>query len=266
MLTRPEIETTLRAAGLAAGDKLLVHSSLRRVGPIVGGADTMIDAMLAVLGAQGTLAMPAFCYTWPLPDPWFDPATTPGRTGMLTEVFRKRPGVKRSLHPTHSLCATGARADEFVADHLSGKALGPGSPIDRLAEAGGYVLLIGVTHTSNTTIHVGEEHAGVRKFVFGPDGPPVARVRLPDGRILSHKLDDSTSCAQGFDAIDPVLREKNLVTDLTLGNAPCMLMKGQALIDTAVQMIRRQPDALFCTREECARCQRGREAVKSQEL
>src|SRR6185503_18170860 len=113
---------------------LVVHSSLRAIGPVEGGADGILDALLEVVGPDGTLAMPAFNYSRPRPEPYFDPAVTAGRTGTLPEVFRKRTGVLRSQHPTHSVVACGRRAAEFLADHDKVQTLGVGSPLDRIAQ------------------------------------------------------------------------------------------------------------------------------------
>jgi aminoglycoside 3-N-acetyltransferase len=161
MLTKKQIQDVLLRSGMKVGNHLLVHSSLRQVGPIDGGADALIDALLETVGSEGTLAMPAFNYTRPLPVPYFDVRSTPSRAGILTEIYRKRPETLRSLHPTHSVAAQGRRAAEFLADHLKYMAFGVGSPIDRMMQAGGYVLLIGVTHLANSCIHIGESYSGV---------------------------------------------------------------------------------------------------------
>jgi aminoglycoside 3-N-acetyltransferase len=116
MLTKAQIKETLLSKGMKPGDHLLVHSSLRSVGPIEDGPGALIDALLEITGSEGTLAMPAFNYRRYLPLPHFDARTTPGRTGALTEIFRKRPESLRSLHPTHSVTAQGKRAAEFLAD------------------------------------------------------------------------------------------------------------------------------------------------------
>jgi aminoglycoside 3-N-acetyltransferase len=262
MLTRDRITTRLREAGIKPGDDVLVHSSLRAVGPIDGGADALIDGLLAAVGPGGTLVMPAFNYTRPLPQPHFDPRTTPGKTGALTEVFRKRPGVLRSLSPTHSVAAAGPRAAEFTDGHLDTQTFGLGSPIDKLASGGGWVLLVGVTHTSNSTIHVGETHAGVTKFAWN-DGPlPSIGVKMPDGRVVEHAIDTTPSCSLAFNALDYPLRRNGEIIDLTLGAAPSHLMRGADVIARTVEIVRSDPSTLFCTRADCRPCRLGREHVR----
>jgi aminoglycoside 3-N-acetyltransferase len=254
MLTKAQIKEILFSKGLRPGDHLWVHSSLRSVGPIEGGPDALLDALLEICGSEGTLAMPAFNYRRYLPFPHFDARTTPGRTGALTEIFRQRPDTLRSLHPTHSLTAQGKHAREFLADHYKFPAFGIGSPLDRLVQAGAYVLLLGVTHLANSCIHIGEAHAGRKKF-YWEEGPlPIVNMLMPDGMVIPHQLDCSASCSMAFNAIEYPMRRKNLITDLTLGDALCFLMKGRDAIDTVVEMINKEPDALLCNRPPCRPC------------
>lgn len=254
MTTKQDIIKSLRQAGLTAGDHVVVHSSLRSVGPIEGGADTFIDALLEVVGDRGTLAMPSFNYTRPLPEPYFDAQLTAGRTGSLTEVFRKRATTLRSIHPTHSVCATGPRAVEFLADHLKVEAVGAGSPLDRIAQAGGYILMVGVTHVVNTTIHVGESYAGIPKFFWSAGTLPVAKVLLNDGRVIEHQIDCSASCDRAFNAVEFPMRARQAIIDLDIGQASSWLMRGAELIDVVVSTIRGQPDVLLCNYPFCRPC------------
>lgn len=257
MITKEEINKILKNVGLNKGMHVLVHCSLRSIGPIDGGADTLIDSLLETVGQYGTVAMPSFNYTYAIPQPYFDVKTTPGLTGALTEVFRLRPQTIRSFHPTHSVLAQGIRAEEFLTDHLSTEAMGLDSPIDRIAMAGGYVLLIGVTHISNSTIHIGEAHANVKKFLSKEGSPPIAKIMMPSGEIIEHNIDVSTSCAKAFNVVDYWIRQKNKIIDLSIGNAFCFLMKGLDIINVVGEMIRTQPDVLFCRTPNCRRCRLG---------
>lgn len=261
MTNKSDLQNILTNAGIKRGDNLLIHSSLRAIGFIDGGADALLDAFIDVVGRDGTIAMPSFCYSWNIPQPYFDIRSTPGKTGVLTEIFRNRPGTERSLNPTHSVLAFGPRATEFLANHLEKEALGIDSPIDRIARAGGYVLLIGVAHTANSTIHIGEAYAGVQKF-HSMEGPlPIARVLMPNGNIIEHQIDCSTSCSRAFNAVDYVLRKQRMISDFTLGNAWSYIMRGQDVIDVVVKMINEQSDVLFCTSADCRRCRLGREYI-----
>lgn len=252
---------TLRDVGVEKDAHLLVHSSLRAVGEIDGGADALLDALLNVVGKDGTLVMPSFCYSWDIPKPYYDARNTPGKTGMLTEIFRSRPDTERSLNPTHSVLASGKRAGEFLLNHLEKEALGIDSPIDRVAQAGGYVLLIGVTQIANSTIHVGEAYAGVKKFHSSDGALPIAKVLMPNGTIVEHQLDCSSSCSRAFNAVEYNLRKQGMIIDITIGNAWSYLMKGLDVINTVVKMIDACPNILFCTNPKCRRCRLGREYI-----
>ncbi|MGM0361964.1 AAC(3) family N-acetyltransferase [Streptomyces griseoaurantiacus] len=178
-LTRGRLAAELRALGLGAGDTVLVHSSLRALGPVEGGAETVVDAFLDVLGPAGTLVV----YTqtpdnsdpsrWPgtrgyaVPEeqwdrlrerlPAFDPDTTPAfGVGVLPETVRARPGALRSTHPQSSFTALGARARELTAHHAPDCHLGERSPLARLEEAGARVLLLGVGWEVCTAFHLAE--------------------------------------------------------------------------------------------------------------
>lgn len=224
----------LLALGLGAGDRVVVHSSLRAIG---AAADETIAALLAVLGPQGLLVMPTFTYD--APD--FDPATSRSRTGALTEAFRLRPGVWRSHHHSHSVAALGAGAAELCAGHDT--AVDVGSPLDRLAAAGGRVLLAGVGHTANTTIHVGECHADAPYLdvPFSPSWPTRGERRF-------------AGCSRAFGALELPLRRRGAIRDGHLGRAHAQLVPGRAVIEETVALLAADPLALLCTDRGCYRC------------
>lgn len=254
MLSKKRIRQGLEAAGFCGGRPLLVHSSLRNIGPIDGGAEGMIEALRTAVGPKGTLAMPTFNGTRAIAQPFFDIQRTPGVTGALSETFRKQEGVIRSYHPTHSVAAYGPQAEEFLADHYLTEAFGIGSPIDRLAEAGGFVLLMGVSHSANSCIHIGEAHAGIVKFFWHEGELPVAPIRLPDGTIRSHLLDCSSSCSSAFNVLEYPLRSKGAIADLQLGRGLCYLMRCMDVIHATVRVISESPLLLLCTRSACRPC------------
>jgi len=157
MHTRDSLAHDLRALGVAAGDALAVHSSLHAVGKVDGGADAVLDALINVLTREGTLLMP----TMNRPEELWIQRETPSRVGALTEVLRKRPGVGRSIHPTHSVAAWGRHAEHVLAGHPGASALGVGSPFHRLSRLGGKVLMLGVSYTTCSLVHVAEAIAQV---------------------------------------------------------------------------------------------------------
>ena len=115
-------------SAIQAGEILIVHSSLRSIGQVEGGPAAVIVALLEAIGPSGTLLMPTFSN--PQPDGLFYLASTPSRTGLISETFRTWPQVRRSCppHPFGGDCY-GPRAAEFTADHREDRALGPEQPL-----------------------------------------------------------------------------------------------------------------------------------------
>src|SRR5579875_789667 len=163
-LSKDAIVDDLQALGLSAGAVVLVHSSLRSLGWVDGGAATVIDALCAAVSPGGTILVPTLTGTaqdGPEHPPVFDPRHTPCWTGTIPETFRALPEARRSRHPTHSVGVIGPVAEmlidghEYCATPCAGQ-----SPYGRLAQTGGLILLLGVTHESNTCLHMIEELAG----------------------------------------------------------------------------------------------------------
>lgn len=168
----------LRQLGLAPGQTVMLHVSVRAIGWVVGGPDVVIRALLDVLTPQGTLMMyvgweeaPYELAEWPedrrraylAECPPFDPATSRARRGysILTEYLRTWPGARRSDHPEASVAAVGSRAGWITADHPLQYAYGPGTPLAKLCEVGGQVLLLGSPLSAITLLHHAEHLAQV---------------------------------------------------------------------------------------------------------
>lgn len=174
--TRESIAADLDYLGLAAGTVVIVHSSLSALGWVCGGPEAVIGALMDVVTPAGTIVMPAQTGDrsepshWgnpPVPREWwdtirqtmppFDPRTTPSRgMGEIAELFRTWPGVLRSNHPHVSFTAWGAHAETITAGHTLDLSLGEGSPLARIYDLDGWVLLLGVGYGNNTSFHLAE--------------------------------------------------------------------------------------------------------------
>ena len=168
--TRSSICADLQALGLASGDAVLTHAALRQLGPVLGGPDTVIDALLDAVGDGGTLL--AYC-DWQIDEaamddpalrdeiPPFDPARSRSirDNGAFPEMLRTTPGALRSGNPGASCAALGARAAWFTADHPLDYGYGPGSPLAKLVEAGGKCLMLGAPLDTMTLLHHAEHIA-----------------------------------------------------------------------------------------------------------
>lgn len=180
----------LRGLGLPANRIVFVHSSLKALGFVQGGPAAVVEALVAVIVGElgGTLALPTFSMQGSMVDSLrggavFDAATTPSVVGAITELFRHRPGVVRSLHPTHSVAALGPEAAWLCGEHHTcGSNFGTGSPLGRLLEHNGILMGLGTTLGPVTFYHVLEDlRPDFPLQVYSKDSPLVSRVRDSNG-------------------------------------------------------------------------------------
>lgn len=246
----------LRALGVRPGASIVVHSSLSSLGWVIGDAPAVIAALGNALGVGGTLVMPTHSgglsdpAGWvapPVPSEWhdriraempaYDPAITPTRImGAIPESFRGHPGVRRSAHPRQSFAARGPRAAFVTDDHALDCAMGERSPLARLYDLDADVLLLGVGHDRNTSLHLAEYRAswpGKRHTTFGS---PV----MIDGTRHWLEVDDLD-----FDDSDFARLGEDFEHDTgaafvgKVGAATARLMRQRTLVDYAVEWMGR---------------------------
>ena len=241
----------LRALGVESGDTLLAHSSLSALGWVCGDAPTIVDALVRAVTESGTLVMPTHTtqYTdpagWsnpPVPDDWeetirterppYRPEVTPTRSmGAIPECFRNYPDVVRSRHPIYSFAAWGADAEAVVADHPFEGGLGEGSPLGRIYDRDGAVLMLGTDYETNTSLHLAEYRAALELATLTPEVPvaldgEVRRVELAE---LETSTDDFPAVGDAFEAHSP-----DAVRTGRVGAATAKLIDQRALVDFAV--------------------------------
>ncbi|HEY5058738.1 MAG TPA: AAC(3) family N-acetyltransferase [Gaiellaceae bacterium] len=257
-MTRGKLHDAFCSIGLKSGDQAIVHSSLRALGPLDGGAGAVVETLLDILGEDGLLVVPTFTYD----SQRFDPSTTPGRAGALSEWARHVPGAVRSRHPTHSVAAIGAGAAAFCADHELRAATDLGTPLDRLAASGGYVLLLGVGQASNTMVHVGEFHAAAfyLDIPFSPIWP--REHTIVDGdEVLHVAYDRFPGCSRAFGVVERGLRARGALRDGGIARAHAQLIPAAAIVEETVALLADDPRALLCSDPSCYRCVRARARI-----
>lgn len=249
-----EVAAQLRALGVEEGGVLLVHTSFRAVRPVEGGPLGLVGALRDALGPGGTLAMPSWTGDGDAP---FDPRTTPAAAdlGAVAETFRRLPGVRRSDHP-FAFAAAGPRAERVVSGPLPLPPHGPESPVGRVHELGGQVLLLGVGHDADTTLHLAELLAGV------PYRVPKHCTVLRDGRPARIEYGENDHCCERFALADGWLRARGLQREGPVGHARARLVRARDVVEAAREQLARDPLVfLHPAGAGCAECDGARASV-----
>ncbi len=249
--TRSNLAEDLRRIGVVGGMTLIVHSSQRALGWVSGGPVAVVQALMDVISPEGTLVMPAHTAGYsdpaewqnpPVPRSWwqsiyesmpaFDPQITPSLfMGQIAETFRTWPGVVRSNHPQVSFAAWGRHASEVTVNHSLDNGCGEGSPLARVYDLDGWVLLLGVGYDSCTSLHVAEHRApGAREI---RQGAPI----LENGQRVWKTFRDIEMDAEIFPAIGKEFEQTGLVKIGKVGSAEVRLFPQRPAIDFATQWL-----------------------------
>ncbi len=196
-ISREELQRGFSRLGIGRGEALLALVSMKSLGYVVGGAESVVKALAEVLGSAGSLMMPSFPSLDPLPavppDATFDEAATPSAAGLVSEAFRRRPGTLRSLHPIGAMAAAGPLARSWIEGHEeSASPFGPGTPLDRFVASRGRILLVG-THAGPILPYLQERAAFPHLYL---PGQRHVQVRSRDGasRRVATRVFRSGSC------------------------------------------------------------------------
>ena len=233
--TRETLTNDLKNLGVELGDTLFIHSSFKNLGPVEGGAGTVVSALEDAVGREGLILMPSFnlvegrdmrAKTWHV-------ETTPSTVGWLTEFFRQMPATYRSDHYSHSVAARGKDAKVFVGDHLSrdgykspwdtepwGKTYGTHSPMQKAYKNDGKLLMLGVDYNTSTYVHFVEVLYWHELLAQNQEAPYPAL----DRPLLGAFWDEVGNLNRGF-----------------LGNASCRLFCIQPYIHTLLREVKNNP-------------------------
>jgi aminoglycoside N3'-acetyltransferase len=236
LIERATLLRQLKALGVGSHTPLMVHASLRNVGPIVGGADALLDCLLETLGPNGTLLMVLGADA----EESFDPLTTEAEEdmGVLAEIFRQRNGTKVNDHAAARYGAYGPRATELLEPIPLHDYHGPGSVLEKFTEMGGAVLRLGANIDTVTLTHWAEYLAKV---------PNKRRVRLryvraDSGEQWIESLDDTYGIAEweGGDYFSQILLDflaAGVARTGPIGNCTAELFEAKPFVKFAVEWL-----------------------------
>lgn len=243
-ITKQDIVNGLREGGLHAGCCVLLHSSMSSLGRVEGGADTVIDAFLEIIGEKGTLVVPTLtgdetlCAAKP---PVFDVKESKCWVGIIPETVRKRAEAVRSLHPTHSAAAIGPMAHELTKRHINSTTpcdeISPYGLMAQLDEA--FIVLLGVDHESDTTLHHVEELAG-SDYHMQPE-PVLATIKDGDAETTRTTFLHIYGQERDFCAVEEPMIQRGYQKNVQIGNATVRFARTKPLVQLTLAALRANP-------------------------
>ena len=249
------LKTDYKSLGIRPGLVVIMHSSLSKIGWTVGGPVAVIKALMEILTSEGTLIMPTFSgdntdpSQWenpPVPKSWWDvirnempayhPKITPTRgMGTIIETFRKWPKVIRSDHPTSSFAAWGRYAEYITKNHELITDLGEDSPLARIYDLDGKILLVGVSHENNTSLHLAEYRSNYIKKQYKLNGFAMLinnERKWVEWKELDLNMDDFKQLGKDFE----LKIDYNLCK---VGLAEARLISQREIVDFAIEWFKK---------------------------
>ncbi len=244
--TKAALLSHLREMGIDPTGTLLVHSSMKAIGEVEGGADTVIDALCEYM-KDGLLIFPT--HTWRQMNETytvFDSRTEPSCVGLLTNMAMKRDGAVRSLHPTHSVVAFGRDAKDYASgEELTRSPCAREGCWGKLYDRGAMILFLGCTLKSNTYLH------GVEEWVDTPNrlNPQAQTFTVIDGDGVSHAVpqhrhhtwDPVVDPSEHYDKMQPAFEQGGAITYGRFGDAACILGDARKMADITAPYLKADP-------------------------
>ncbi|MDD3240593.1 MAG: AAC(3) family N-acetyltransferase [Lachnospira sp.] len=267
MFYKVDLVSQIRKLGIQQGDILLVHSSMKAIGEVEGGADTVLDALTEAVCGQdaGMLVLPT--HTWATmtkEHDVYDPDVEPACVGILPNLFMKRTGVVRSLHPTHSVAAY-SKVDGLAKQFVSGEEKFT-TPCNRngcygkLYDMDAKILLLGVGLNRNTYMHGVEEWFGITERLT--DETLKLTIRIPvdmvepikdmnqqhhdtynlDVEMHKHFKPNNISISENYVRLEQTFMDEGALLKGMIGDAECMLMSAQGIADITTEHLKMNRD------------------------
>lgn len=251
-LTKEDIKSGLQNLGVKEGSLLGVHSSLSSFGHVIGGANTVLDALFETVGQSGTIVMSTYLLsrpleltaedvtngiTWKVKRLSFDDLNSPSGMGIIADAFRQRNDVVRWFHPYHSVTAWGKNADVFC------KSFKP------LVEAGGEILLLGVQMDRCSALHLAEERVHLPKEITR-----LMAWEIPDDLMKAYPPEQWLIGCNGawgdFLIVQEEAEKLGMIKKRTIGGATCRLFEAKPMVNLYMQLLRKDPYRMFGVRQE----------------
>ena len=253
IVLKSDVIKALKEVGVKEGQNIMVHTSLKSFGFVCGGAQVIIEALIECVGEEGTIIMPtqswknldpSYGVHWEEPEEWWDlirenwPAynkdITPTNTmGSVAEMFRKWPGAVRSDHPSRSIAALGKNAEYIVKDHDLSDIFGESSPLAKLYELDGKVLLLGVGYDKNTSMHL----ADVRAEYPSKHMEKNSSALMVNGKREWVTYETLYVDGEDFEDIGKEFVKTYNVAKVELGNGIIQFMDQRKIVDFSVEWI-----------------------------
>lgn len=241
-----EFVKALQEMGIRPGDSVMVHSSFEPHHGFRGTAGDAIDAFLAALGPEGHLLMVSMPFRGTASEylstlKCFDVRKVPSAMGMVSEVFRRRPGVLRSIHPSHPVLAFGPRAEWFVEGHeRCSFPCGPGTPFEKLFQTGGKVAFFNVDFSVFTFVHYLEHlvsrKVGIRLYTGEPFDVPVIGRNGESITVRTYAFASEAIRRRRYPVLDRHLRSKGLIRSRRLGASRLLLVDLREIVSAVEDM------------------------------
>ncbi len=225
MHTQISLKNDLMRLGFSPCDTVIIHSSMKKIGAVLGGAESVLDAFMDFWGKDGLVVFPTLTYNLGADNLVFDVKNTPCVTGLLPEFFRKRDKVFRSFHPTHSLAAFGKDAAEFTSGHERfDTPCSRLSPWGRLLDRRAFLLFIGTGIACNTFVHGVEEWTIPLDMVVGSELQNFEVIKPNGDSVIVPSRRHIGNHSKYYDKMEKFYEARALIRKGYLGDAMCQII------------------------------------------
>ena len=251
MLTFENLVEGFRELGVEEGDTLLVHSSYKSFGEVDGGPQTVIHALEAALGAEGTLIMPTFNFDFNKGVPW-DVRSTPSKMGILTELVRTDLRAKRVFHPFYSFAILGKHA-EMLGSLRYKSAYERDSVFGKLRDLDGKIMVIGLSYNDSMTFfHHIEQMEGVDyrflKQFTGEVTDENGNTYTDTFEMLVRDIDKGVKTM--VDPMGALMEKADVIKSAKIGEADVKLMKANEVYEFTAREMKRDPQLLYYIKKD----------------